>query len=586
MLRKYFVKRARWHFLVMIVPTLLIFLFSGIFFLHAQKEQMEKESIKSLQSFEDSLEASIYNMGYQLDSLMCNSSFSLALRNLLDHTEMRQNDQIAFKMIKYFFNSYETSYSYIHSVYLYLEDRDRFLTSDTGQIANTATYYDQDWLGEYESMDPEERVYTNHRWVQRYTYGEPVEIISIFYRMTYMDGVIVINIDKGEYGKLLRSVLLSSNQKVMLFNSKGDVVCITDPELEQLETDQFAGEIRQGIKTGKDSLLHDRWIKLRGRSYYVDTIYSEYLNLYEVSMTSTLHLLEAIRFYMLMAALILLVEMMIMFLLAYTYTKRTFSYIEECVDIFSAAERGEALDSHFREANDEYALILNNIIRLYLSNNRIQTNLREKQHEMEMTEMAALQLQINPHFIFNTLQTLDFEAMKQLGTTSQFHDMIQDLAMVAKYALSEPTEPVTLSRELECLRAYLEIQNIRFDDHVITYYEISDSVKDCKVFRLMLQPILENCFEHGVDETKEKILVKVKAFDKGDHIAFAVVDNGRGISRQGILDLYRKINSKTSRNIGLTNLNRRLILHYGPEYRLRIRSKVGMGTEVAFSIPK
>ncbi len=570
----------------MIVPTLLIFVFIGMFFLHFQQENLKKDSVKSLQSFEDSLEASIYNMGYQLDALMANSSFSLALRTLLDYTEMRQNDQIALRMIKYFFNSYETSYSYIHSVYLYLDGRERFLSSDTGQIANAATYYDQEWLPQYLAMDPDERVFTSQRWLQRYTYAEPVEVISIFYRMTYMDGVIVINIDKSEYGKLLRNVLLSDKQKVMLFNSDGEVVCITDPDLELMETDAFTESIRQGILGEDKKALYDRWINLYGTHYYVDTLYSGYLNLYEVSMTSAEQVIDEIRYYLLVAFMVLLAEMIIMFLLAYSYTKRSFSYIEECVDIFSAAERGEALDSHFRESNDEYALILNNVIRLYLSNSRIQMDLLEKQHENEMTEMVALQLQINPHFIFNTMQTLDFEVIKQLGIHSELHEMIQQLALVIKYALSEPTESVTLRMELDYLRAYLRIMNARFNNRIITYFDISDTVLDHKVFRLLLQPVLENCFEHGISPDQEKILIKVKIFDKGDHIAFFVVDNGVGISREGIEQIYRKINNRASKNIGLTNLNRRLILHYGSEYGLRIRSKEGLGTEVSFVIPK
>lgn len=585
MLKRYFVKRAWRNFLIMIVPTLLIFIFIGFFFVYSQRESLKRESVKSLESFEESLEASIYNVGYQLDALMCNSSFSLALRTMLNYTEMRQNDQIAFKMIKYFFNSYETSYSYFHSIYLYLDGRERFLTSDTGQIAGIDTYYDQDWLSMYRGMKPDERVYTNQRWVQRYTYGEPVELISIFYRMTYLDGVIVINIDKGEYGKLLRSILISENQKVVLFNSEGEVVCITDPELEQFESEEFTEEIRNNILTEGEAFKNS-WVNIKGKYYYVDTLYSPYLNLYEVSMTSATQLLEEIKIYLLLACLILFAEMVIMFLLAYRYTKRTFGYIEECVDIFSAAERGESYDSHFRDADDEYAMILNNVIRLYINNSQIQMDLLAKQHENEMTEMMALQLQINPHFIFNTLQTLDFEAIKKLGNQAELHHMIQLLAFVVKYALSEPTAPVTLREELDYLKSYIEIQNIRFNRDVITYFEVDDEILDCKVFRMILQPVLENCFEHGVDTEKERIVVKVKIYDRGDHISFAVLDNGRGVSKEDIGEIYRKINSRTSRNIGLTNLNRRLILRYGAKYALKIQGKEGFGTIVSFNIPK
>ena len=570
----------------MIIPTLLIFFLFGVFFLYSQRASVEKESVKSLESFEDSLEASIYNMGYQLDTLMSNSSFSLAFKTMLDYRGLSHSDLTTFNMLKYLFNSYESSYSYIHSVYMYLDGRERFLTSDTRQIANVDTYFDREWLDEYKSMAEDERVYTDHRWIQRHSYAEPVEVISIFYRMTYMDGVIVINIDKSEYGKLLRSVLISENQKVLLYNSKGDIICITDPELEDFEASVINEDIKKRIQGKETELGSKKWVKLDGKYYFADMLYSEYLNLYEVSVTSRAQLMEDLRIYIIMAVVILFVEIILMILLAYIYTKRNFSYIEECVDVFSAAERGEAVEERFRSADDEYSLIFNNVIRMHLNNSKMQMDLLEKQHEAQMAQMNALQLQINPHFIFNTLQTLDFEAIKKEGYDSEVHRMIQNLSMVVKYALSEPTRAVTIRMELEYLKAYLEIQNIRFGGNVITYFEVDETIYECKVFRLMLQPVLENCFEHGINNDEGKIHVKVKIFDRGDEITVFVVDNGRGITGDELKKLYEKINNKDSRNIGLTNLNRRLILRYGEDHALKIRSKAGFGTEVSFSVPK
>ena len=129
MLRKYFFKRVRTYFFIMIIPTLILFILIGYFLISVQQRQIREEGENSLNSFNDSLEASLYNMGYQLDVLMSNSSFSLSLKNLLDQTSMQQNDRIVFDMLKYFFNSYQSAYEYVHSVYLYLDGKERFLTS-------------------------------------------------------------------------------------------------------------------------------------------------------------------------------------------------------------------------------------------------------------------------------------------------------------------------------------------------------------------------------------------------------------------------------------------------------------------------
>ena len=127
---------------------------------------------------------------------------------------------------------------------------------------------------------------------------------------------------------------------------------------------------------------------------------------------------------------------------------------------------------------------------------------------------------------------------------------------------------------------------MRFEGGGIIYFEVDETILETKVFRLILQPMLENCFEHGMRIEKQHLLIKVKIFDQGDYIHFAVVDNGRGMSREEISELYMKINNKESKNIGLTNLNRRLLLHYGKESALKIQSKEGQGTIISFKVPK
>ena len=163
--------------------------------------------------------------------------------------------------------------------------------------------------------------------------------------------------------------------------------------------------------------------------------------------------------------------------------------------------------------------------------------------------------------------------------------MIQELSRIIKYALTNPTEPVTLREELNYLKAYLQIQEIRFNHIIITYFEIDDEILDHKVFRLMLQPMVENSVNHGMKSTDQHCYIKIKGYIRNDEINIAVIDNGCGMTKEEIVDLYIKINDPTSKNIGLTNLNRRLLLHYGDRSKLYIRSKKDMGTGIYFKIP-
>lgn len=588
MLKRFFLRRVRSFFVIMIIPNLLLFVVIGMVLLGTQKAALRERGPVTLNSIEESLEASLYNTSYQVDVLMTNASYSLALKKLLSHTEMTQKDQMFFSVLKNFFASYKSSYNYIHSIYLYLDGVDQFLTSN-GQRASVDTYYDTEWLREYKGMKKEYKVFTNTRWLQRYSYDEPVEVLTIYYRATYLKGVIVINVDKDKYGKMLRNLLSSQEQQVLLLNHEGDLVCATDALFTNIEPEIkniFKEEIEQYQKTGSFAEINNTLRKIGEERYFLYMRHSEFFDIYQVSAIPLSYLISGLGFYAGIAALVLVLNIMLVLWLAYSYTKRSFYYIEECVNVFSAAERGEELLEAEAKEQDEYGMILNNIIYLHLRNSQMQVELLEKQHLYEMTEMMALQLQINPHFIFNTLQIMDFEIIRKVGMESVPHRMIQQLSRVVKYALANPTEQVSLKMEIDYLKAYLEIQEFRFHNRGITYFEIDETILSCQVFRLLLQPMLENCFMHGMGAEHAHIIVKIKAFDRADGISFAVVDNGVGMERWEVEELYKKINNKKSRNIGLTNLNRRLILHYGERSQLRIQSRKGRGTIIRFWVPK
>ncbi|MBP1755830.1 MAG: signal transduction histidine kinase, LytS, partial [Firmicutes bacterium] len=135
------------------------------------------------------------------------------------------------------------------------------------------------------------------------------------------------------------------------------------------------------------------------------------------------------------------------------------------------------------------------------------------------------------------------------------------------------------------LKAYIEIQEVRFNNNIVIYYEVDDSLLEHSVFRLMLQPIIENSVNHGIRSTNARCCIKIKVRRKMNYICVDIVDNGCGMTKAVLKELKNKINDAKSKNIGLTNLNRRLILQYGEDSRLKILSKKDMGTVVSFRIP-
>ncbi len=586
MLKTYFIRRVRRLSAVMIVPTLLVFLVVGLFLQHFQRQSMRESSRNTLSSTSESLDASMYSMAHQIDSMMTNGKFTLSFRKILEGGDLSREENTSLSLIRNLYRSYQIAYTHINSIYVYLDGGDNFLSTTTGHETPIRTFYDRDWIWQYESMSPDEDLLTTRRWIQRNTYEEPVEVVSLYYRLTYLKGVIVINVDKSRYGELLRKMRTSDEQTIVLLNTQGgQVAVIGQPGNDNGIWEEFQTLTDQSAADGNE-LPSDCWVKVGGERYYMYSEKSDYMNLWQISLMSMDLVMSELRGYLLIAAVVLLLDLIIILGLSVVYTRRSFRFIKQYVEIFSAAERGEEIEQPKNVANDEYGLILSNIIYMYLKNSKMKAKVQEHKHQTEMAQMAALQLQINPHFIFNTLQIMDFDVIRRMGANSLPHRMITQLSTVVKYALTDPMERVSIQTEIDYLKSYLEIQKVRFDGAGITYFEVDDSVREDGVFRLLLQPLVENCFEHGMYSDHRDIVIKVKIFDRGDRIQFAVVDSGQGMTPEEIRQLYDRMNNPTSRNIGVTNVNRRLILHYGNESKLHIQSKKGYGTVIRFSIPK
>ena len=198
---------------------------------------------------------------------------------------------------------------------------------------------------------------------------------------------------------------------------------------------------------------------------------------------------------------------------------------------------------------------------------------------LSRSELKALQAQINPHFLFNAINTI------VSLTRTQPDDARRLLIQLGNYFrsnLQQEVEEVDLSKELEHINSYVEIEKARFGDKLEIIYNISEDVK-CKLPPLLLQPLVENAIKHGVLEKIEGGKVEIIGCKEGKGTKLIVRDNGVGIPKEILDTLFNKDNTRDS--IGLTNVNERLKNKYGEEYGLKIESQVDFGTTATIIIP-
>ena len=194
MLKKFFIKRFRTYALIMIIPMLLLFAIMGYLLIDTQKKEFEKMGVHTVGNINENIINNIYSTIEQQDAILRNAQHRLSMKKLLSHDSLEYRDVIFMNATINFLKSYENSYEYIHSIYLFLDGMDNLLTSSSEEVATFKNYYDLAWYDHYRRIPNELRQYIETRKLQRYTYDKEEEVITFYQKMSHSKGVIVLNV--------------------------------------------------------------------------------------------------------------------------------------------------------------------------------------------------------------------------------------------------------------------------------------------------------------------------------------------------------------------------------------------------------
>ena len=202
-------------------------------------------------------------------------------------------------------------------------------------------------------------------------------------------------------------------------------------------------------------------------------------------------------------------------------------------------------------------------------------------------EIKALQAQINPHFIYNTLDCINWMAIDK--EEYEISHMLKSLASILRYTISNIDIMVKVREEIEWLEQYVYLQQVRFNNCFDYEVEVDQRVYDYYIYKLLLQPFIENSIIHGFEGCKNggKLLVKVTLIDE-DYLVFHIEDNGKGISKNKLENIRKKISSNydvIDESIGISNVYNRMRMYYGDRGKLEIFSEENVGTTVLLYIP-
>lgn len=219
--------------------------------------------------------------------------------------------------------------------------------------------------------------------------------------------------------------------------------------------------------------------------------------------------------------------------------------------------------------------------------NKLVSEQAKAAEDLRNAEFNTLQAQMNPHFLYNTMDMINWLA--QQGRTNEVTTVVQKLSRFYKLTLSRKQSLSTIADELEHVSIYVDLQNMRFHDMIDFIVDVPDTLMDYSIPKLTFQPIVENSIQHGILEKEEKQgTIVLTAWTDGQNIVLLISDDGVGIP-ENILEHLLDENQLPARGSGsqiaVYNTHRRLQLFYGGEYGLKYKSTPGEGTEVEIRIP-
>lgn len=237
---------------------------------------------------------------------------------------------------------------------------------------------------------------------------------------------------------------------------------------------------------------------------------------------------------------------------------------------------------------NELHYILKSIQRSAHNTQTIESQLAERIRLLKQAQSVALQSQINPHFLNNTLETINWLAIDELGPENDISEMMEHLSAMFRMTLEDTGIVIPIQTEMEHAWHYIQIQKIRYGDRFDLEWKISEQLYPYKTIRIVLQPLIENAIYHGIKrmQGKGKIIVGGKLENELVHLW--VEDNGPGMTPEELERLKQNMNSEdihASRHIGTANVNQRIRLYFGENYGVVVQSTLGQGCRFEVIFP-
>lgn len=486
------------------------------------------------------------------------------------------------------------------------------LNFNDANIYQIGVYYVNKTIPEYNSFFKEERI-KNEEWYDSFIKGSKDEIWIYPAKSERFNSN--ININKNDKDDSNNKTAKSDNTTVLKMVKKirgvdGSYLGVVTIDI--LEEDMFSS-MNIGLKdnaifavNSQDNIVYpekyddiQQYVKLQsidtsgkeGYSFYRNVLYSyETIQPLDIKIISKTPIGSQIKSSLLASGYTILAVVFgvgILEIFTYFVLKVIFSRLNQIVKIMGVVAKGNfeiRIPVFHKDEAGQMAESFNVLIEKI---NVLISDVIKKETAHKDAQLTALQYQINPHFIYNTIDI--FRMKLELEGNYEVADSITSFGKMLRYNINRDSQYATIKEEVDYIEKYINLQRLRYEERIKFEADLPEEFINIKIIRFMLQPIVENSIKHGINDNEKYLSIQIKFFKKSGGLQIHVIDNGRGIAEDELELLnFQLKNSKAlerNSNIGLENINNRIKLFYGDQYYIRMESKEGQYTRAIINIP-
>jgi two-component system, sensor histidine kinase YesM len=570
---------------ITVVITVTVGMFA-YFLLHQQLEAHAYINIAdTVTQTKNYLDNRLYDIFEQL-TILTEDSDVLSVMSRIGNDQLWQlHDRDYIRLSEDINKIYIAYYSCLKSMLLYLNES-RVLLYKSDNLFYGVNFSFMDWRKRFRG-NPSDCYWLNLHHDQVFK-GDNSNVISLFKMVGQDDsttrGVILFNLRASFFRKIIGTPVISRNGYLALVSRDGFLVCKTVERRYGLDSGMLA-RIRK-LSNTSGNFKYQRPFGPKMVVVYNTINTCQWKLVAVLPENEILSKTNYIKPLLLLLCVILLIVAIIMSNVLATIITKPLSQLTAKVKHVTEGDMDVPFDITI---GNEIGILNNGIGALIIQIKSLLCQIEKEQEKKRIADFTILQAQINPHFLYNSLYSI--QQLCALGESQNAARMLLALGNFFRIGLSQGQEIITVQEEIDHVRNYLVIQQMKYADQLQFEIAVESTILEANIIKLTLQPLVENAIYHGVKKKLEQGVIQIKGYRIGALIRIEVRDNGVGMTAKQLAQIqefladYREEKKAVAIGFGLRNVQERLKIHFGPSYGLTIASQEAMGTVVTVTIP-